>query len=133
MYKSPSLTVDGIVKLSEGIVLIKRKNTPFKGLWALPGGFVDYGEKVENALLREMKEEISIKVKIEKMLGVYSDPERDPRGHTVSIVYICETLEKSRNIKAADDAAEVLITPKPLKYNLAFDHEKILKDFFELE
>ena len=103
MFKNPALTVDGIVETEKGIVLIRRKNEPYKGCWALPGGFVDYGEEVENALLREMKEEISVDVSIRTLLGVWSKPGRDPRGHTVSLVYICQYNGDIDNIIAADD------------------------------
>ncbi len=129
-YRNPALTVDGIIETSEGIVLIKRKNDPFKGCWALPGGFVDYGERVEDALVREMKEELSVDVVINKMLGVYSEPDRDPRGHTVSVVYIASLIDEKQKIKAADDAAEYISTFKPLEERLAFDHKRILEDYF---
>ena len=94
MIKTPFLAVDGIIKLYDenenfkGIVLIERLNKPF-GL-AIPGGFVDIGETVEDAVVREMKEETSLEISIESLLGVYSDPKRDDRFHTVSVVYICK-------------------------------------------
>ncbi|MFW5782570.1 MAG: NUDIX domain-containing protein [Candidatus Muiribacteriaceae bacterium] len=131
MYKNPALTVDGIIETEKGIVLIERKNEPYKGGLALPGGFVDYGETVENALVREMKEEISIDVRIRCLLGVYSDPGRDPRGHTVSVVYIASPAESVSNIKAADDAANVVFTENPLSFRLAFDHEHIIRDYLK--
>ena len=129
--KTPYLTTDGIVEIYQenkflGIVLIKRKNPPFG--FALPGGFVDIGECVEDACIREMNEELNLNVKIVKLLGVYSDPKRDPRFHTASVVYIC----KANNLpKAGDDAKETLIVD-PKKFNLdllAFDHKKIIKDY----
>ena len=83
-YKSPKLTVDAIITKNDKILLIKRRRKPFKDFWALPGGFVNYGEKVEDAVIREVLEETNLECKIEKLLGVYSDPNRDPRGHTVS-------------------------------------------------
>ena len=89
-YKSPKLTVDGILLKKGEILLIKRKNPPFKNSWALPGGFVEYGEKTEDAVLREFFEETGLKTTIKKLIGVYSDPDRDPRGHTVSIIYLIE-------------------------------------------
>ena len=130
--KTPYLTTDGIVEIYndtnefEGIVLIKRKNPPFG--WALPGGFVDVGERVEEACIREMKEEISLDVTIESLLGVYSDPNRDERFHTVSVVYICKAYGIP---KAADDAKEVaIIKPQEIKLDqLAFDHAKIVQDY----
>ena len=131
MYKNPALTVDGIVETSRGIVLIRRKNPPYQGCWALPGGFVDYGEKVEHALYREMLEEISVKVEIKKLLGVYSEPGRDPRGHTVSLVYVCDYNGDTAQVKAADDALEVLITQNPLEHELAFDHREIIIQYLD--
>lgn len=129
--KTPYLAVDGIIKIFEednflGIVLIKRKNPPF-GL-ALPGGFVEVGEKVEDALKREMKEETSLEVKIEKLLGVYSDPKRDPRFHTASCVFVCSAKGYP---KASDDAKEAYIYKlEEIPFEkLVFDHKKILKDF----
>ena len=131
MYKNPALTVDGIVETELGIVLIKRKNEPFKDCWALPGGFVDYGENVENALMREMKEEISIDVNIKALLGVWSEPDRDPRGHTVSIVYIADFKGDINEIKASDDAKDIKITNNPLEFELAFDHARIIGDYYK--
>jgi len=130
--KTPYVAVDGIIQLFDknddfkGIVLIERKNPPF-GL-AIPGGFVDVGEKVEDALLREMKEETSLEVEIIKLLGVYSDPKRDPRFHTVSVVFICKAYGIP---KASSDAKEVKIYKlEEIPYDrLVFDHEKILKDY----
>ena len=129
--KTPLLTVDGIIKIYnndkfEGIVLIKRKNPPL-GL-ALPGGFVDIGESVENALKREMREETMLDVKIQKLLGVYSDPKRDPRFHTVSCVFVCKA---NRHPKGNDDAKEAYIFKlEELPWDkLVFDHKKILTDF----
>ena len=127
---TPFLTVDGIIKIFnpefEGIVLIKRKNYPLG--FALPGGFVDYGEKVEEALIREMKEETNLDIKIEKLLGIYSSPDRDPRIHTASAVFICKAYGLP---KAGDDAKEAFtfkLEEIPFE-KLVFDHSKILKDF----
>jgi 8-oxo-dGTP diphosphatase len=127
---TPLLTVDGIIKIFnpdfQGIVLIKRKNPPLG--YALPGGFVDYGEKVEDALIREMKEETNLDVKIEKLLGIYSNPKRDPRMHTASAVFVCRAEDLP---KAGDDAKEtMLIKLEEIPWNkLVFDHAQILKDF----
>lgn len=131
MIKTPFLAVDGIIKIFEkdrfkGIVLIERKNPPL-GL-ALPGGFVEIGESVEDALKREMKEETTLDVKIERLLGVYSDPKRDPRFHTASCVFVCKA---SGIPKGSDDAKEAFIyrlEDIPFE-KLVFDHKKILNDF----
>ena len=132
--KTPYLTTDGIVEIYDtqeqllGIVLIQRKNTPL-GL-ALPGGFVDVGECVEDAVVREMKEEISLDVEIKNLFGIYSDPKRDARFHTASVVYIC----KAYGIPVgADDAKEAMVIPlEDLELNkLVFDHGDILKDYIK--
>lgn len=127
-YKNPFPTVDIIIEMAEGgVVLIKRKNPPFG--WALPGGFVDYGESLEDAAVREALEETSLVVELQYQLGAYSDPARDPRQHNISVVFVARASGQPR---AADDAGDVGIydrhsIPKPL----AFDHEKILQDYFK--
>ena len=127
---TPFLTVDGIIKIFNpnfsGIVLIKRKNPPFG--FALPGGFVDYGERVEEALIREMKEETNLNVNIEKLQGIYSDPNRDPRLHTSSAVFVCKANELP---KAGDDAKEAFVFKlEEIPWDeLVFDHKEILEDF----
>ena len=112
-------------------ILIKRKNDPFKDYWALPGGFVDYGETTEHAAIREAKEETSIDVKLEKLFNVYSDPDRDPRRHTVSIVYLAHG--NFDDAKADDDAKDIDIFSFDVleEKKLAFDHETILRDVKE--
>lgn len=127
--KKPMIAVDGIIVMNEKIVLVKRKNPPFENCFALPGGFVEYGEKTENAILREIKEETNLNCKVKKILGVYSDKERDPRWHVISIVYELEVL--NGKIKAKDDAKEVKFFPLNKLPELAFDHEKILKDYLK--
>ena len=132
--KTPYLTTDGIVEIYNssqeflGIVLIKRKYPPL-GL-ALPGGFVDIGEKVEDACLREMKEEISLDVEIQELLGVYSDPKRDKRFHTVSLVYVCKAYSLPLG---ADDAKEAMVVKlKDIQLDqLVFDHAEILRDYIK--
>jgi len=130
--KTPYLTTDGIVEIYnsanefQGIVLIQRKYEPL-GL-ALPGGFVDVGESVEDAVRREMKEEISLDVQIKELLGVYSEPDRDKRFHTASVVYVCSACGEP---KAADDAKEAHVYKlEDIELDkLVFDHAKIINDY----
>jgi 8-oxo-dGTP diphosphatase len=127
--KHPFLTVDAVILCdNDSIILIKRKNSPYKGFWALPGGFVEYGETVESAVLREVTEETGLSVDLNEISGVYSDPNRDPRGHVITI---CFTAAKTGgNLKADTDAMEVhcLKLDDIFKLNLAFDHKKIIID-----
>jgi len=131
-YKNPVPTVDIIIEIKredsqQGIVLIKRKNPPYG--WALPGGFVDYGESLEEAAVREAKEETSLDVQLKGQLHTYSDPKRDPRQHTISTVYVAKASGKP---KAQDDAVEIgVFTKEEINFPLAFDHQKILTDYFE--
>lgn len=124
--KCPLLTVDAVIAKDGGFVLIRRKNEPFKGCWALPGGFVERGETVEDATRREAREETGLDIELLALLGVYSDPKRDPRGHTVSIVYIAKPV--GGELQAADDAAEAGIFRPEDDPDLAFDHAVILND-----
>ena len=128
-YKIPSLTTDiFIFDENTNFILIKRKNDPYKNCWALPGGFVEYGESVESAAIREAKEETHIDVKLLDLVNVYSKPDRDPRGHTVTITY---TANGNMDDKKADsDACEIGIFSIDDLDNieLAFDHSKIIKD-----
>lgn len=126
-YKNPIPTVDIIISVEgQGIALVRRKHYPFG--WALPGGFVDYGETVEEAAIREAREETSLAIESLRQFRVYSDPARDPRQHTISVVF---TATATGIPRAADDAAAVgVFTPDTLPSPLAFDHEKILADYF---
>lgn len=120
------LTVDCIIDLDGEVVLIERKNPPFG--WAIPGGFVDEGETVEEAVGREMKEETNLKLVNLKQFHVYSDPERDPRGHTVTVVF---TAKGEGELRAQDDAKNIgLFSKENLPHNIVFDHRKILMDYF---
>ncbi|WP_456472696.1 NUDIX domain-containing protein [Methanocaldococcus sp.] len=130
LYLIPSLTVDGIIYDNGRILLIKRKKEPFKDYYALPGGFVECGETVEEAIIREIKEETNLDVEIEKLLNVYSHPNRDPRGHTVSIVYILKVVGGS--LKAGDDAKDAKFFNLDELPKLAFDHKKIIEDFIRV-
>lgn len=126
-YRNPVPTVDIIIEIGQqGIVLIQRKNFP--NGWALPGGFVDYGETVEQAAAREALEETSLRVESLTQFGVYSDPNRDPRQHTISVVF---TAQSTGIPAAADDAVGVgVFTKNKLPSPLAFDHDRILADYF---
>jgi 8-oxo-dGTP diphosphatase len=122
---TPKLTVDALIILSGKIVLVKRKKPPYKGDYALPGGFVEIGETTEEAVMREVLEETGLSIKIVKLLGVYSDPSRDPRGHTVSVCY----LATGEGMPMADsDAEDVGLFDHNDLPELAFDHDLIVKD-----
>ncbi len=127
--QTPPLAVDIVIELLDRpgrpIVLIERKHEPLG--WALPGGFVDVGERVEEAAVREAAEETNLGVTLDALLGVYSGPDRDPRGHTVSIVYIAQAKGQPT---AMDDAAALKVyTLDQLPSQLAFDHAQILSDY----
>ena len=126
-YQKPALTVDIIIALEEGIVLIERKNEPYKGHWSIPGGFVEYGEEVEDAAVREAMEETGLEVELSGLVGVYSEPGRDPRGHTVSVCFSAEKI--GGELSADTDASDVKVFNEVPWNNLAFDHDKILKDY----
>lgn len=124
--RNPAPTVDIIIELEGGrIVLIKRKNPP-PG-WALPGGFVDYGESAEAAAVREAREETGLSVELIEQFHTYSDPDRDPRQHTISVVFIARAEGEPRG---ADDATEARgFDPDQLPEQVAFDHRKIVSDY----
>jgi 8-oxo-dGTP diphosphatase len=124
-YRNPFPTVDIIIEMESGIVLIDRRNEPFG--WALPGGFVDYGESLESAAVREAREETSLEISNLRLLGCYSDPDRDDRMHTISTVYIAT----GRGIpRAADDARNLAVFRLDLlPEKLCFDHARILADY----
>ncbi len=126
-HRNPLVTVDIIIEINDDIILIERANPPFG--WALPGGFVDYGESLESSALREAKEETSLDVKLIEQFHTYSDPNRDPRHHTVTTVFI----GKADGIpKAADDAKNLgIFTENNLPHPIAFDHENIINDYFQ--
>jgi len=125
-YRNPVPTVDIIISYQGGIVLIERKNPP-PG-WALPGGFVDYGESLETAAVREALEETSLEVELTGQFHTYSDPARDPRQHTISTVF---TALGRGIMKAGDDAGKALVYGSDnLPEKIAFDHRQIIKDYF---
>lgn len=124
--RNPVPTVDVIVRYMDGIILIERKNRPYG--WALPGGFVDYGETLEHAAVREAREETGLEVRLLRQFHTYSDPARDPRQHTISTVFEAEAEGRA---EAGDDAAKVgVFSAGSLPEDLAFDHRQILKDYF---
>ncbi len=129
-YRNPTPTVDIIIELidrpNRPILLIERKNPPLG--WAIPGGFVDYGESVETAAKREAQEETGLEVELIEQFYVYSDPNRDPRQHTLSVVFLATATGEPQ---AADDAKTVRIfEPWQIPQNLCFDHDRILKDYY---
>ena len=124
--ETPKIMVDVVVPSEEGrILLIRRGTDPYEGYWALPGGFVEVGETLEAAAAREAEEETGLEVEIVRLVGVYSHPDRDPRGHNVSAAYLARIREGEPS--AATDAAEVSFLD-PSTVELAFDHEKIIAD-----
>ena len=126
MIKTPFVTVDIIINYQGGIVLIERKNEPHG--WALPGGFVDVGESIEQAAIREAKEETSLDVQLSEQFYAYSDPKRDPRFHTVSMVFIGFGTGK---LQGADDAREAeVFTQENLPDAIVFDHRQVINDYF---
>lgn len=131
MYKNPAPTVDIIIELIDRphrpIILIERHNPPLG--WAIPGGFIDYGEPVEIAAKREAEEEIGLKIELIEQFLVYSDPNRDPRQHTISIVFLASATGQPI---AGDDAKGVgIFEPWSIPKNLCFDHDKILHDYLQ--
>ena len=130
-YKNPIPTVDVILQKGSEVLLIKRKNAPFKDHLALPGGFVNQGEQVETAALREVSEETSLEIEPVDILGVYSDPKRDPRRHILTVVFIGIILKGVPNPK--DDSSEIqwIQLDDIQKKDLAFDHNQILSDYIQ--
>ncbi|MFH1101527.1 MAG: NUDIX hydrolase [Methanobacteriota archaeon] len=122
----PRVTVDGFIYESNRVLLIRRKNPPFQGRWALPGGFIEYGETTEEAVVREVLEETGLKTRVKKVLGVYSDPKRDPRGHTITVVYLLEQINGT--LTSGDDAGDVKFFNIDDLPELSFDHATIIND-----
>ena len=124
--KTPLLTVDIIIRYQEGIVLIERKNPPHG--WALPGGFVDVGESLEDAVIREAKEETSLYIQLIEQFHAYSDPHRDPRFHTATVVFIADG---EGSLRGRDDAKRAnVFSELSLPFDIVFDHKEIITDYF---
>ncbi len=126
-WRKPSVTADGIIVRDGKVALIRRGNEPFKGSHALPGGFVEYGERLEDCVVREVLEETGLRTKVVRLVGVYSAPGRDPRGHFVTAVY--ELRPTGGHLKAGDDASSAEWVPLDGLPEMAFDHGDILADF----
>jgi 8-oxo-dGTP diphosphatase len=126
--KLPRVTVDAFVEDGRGrLLLVRRGRPPFRGRWALPGGFCEWGETTEECCAREMLEETGVTVRVEKLLGVYSDPKRDPRGHTVTVLYAARPVRGEA--KGSDDAAEArwFTREEIRRLAFAFDHGEIIR------
>jgi len=123
--ETPKLMVDVVILSEAGVVLVRRGSEPYEGQWALPGGFVEVGETVKQAAVREAAEETGLAVEVSRLVGVYSEPDRDPRGHNVSVAFLARVL--SGQMQAASDAAEVDVLD-PGSVELAFDHARIISD-----
>ena len=134
-FPRANVTADIVILDSDGrILLIRRKNPPFQGGWALPGGFLDVGhETLERCAIREAKEETGLHIELDRLLGVWSHPQRDPRGHTVTAAYLAKPIPRARaeNARGMDDAAEArwfdLKSPEFASIDLAFDHAEIIE------
>ncbi len=135
--RHPALTVDGVVLLrrpathprgSCDVLLVQRRHGPFQGKWSLPGGFVEYGEDLATAVQRETAEETGLDGLLFRQFRTYGDPERDPRGHTVSVVYIAEIVGEAPQVQGGDDASQAAWFPVTDLPELAFDHLEILHD-----
>lgn len=130
-YENPIPTIDAIIEKDDRIVLVKRKNKPFEGRLALPGGFVELGETVERASIREAEEETGLKIKLKEILGAYSHPKRNPLLHTLAVVFVADPVGgKLRAGSEVEEARWFNLNEISFK-SLAFDHAKILKDYIK--
>jgi len=122
----PLLTIDGVIFMGGKVLLLKRSIKPYRGYWTLPGGHVRFGETVNEAVHREIKEETGLDVKINKMVGIYSDPKRDPRGHLITIAYLLKPI--GGEMKPDEEEASDMRFFRNLPKNIGFDHRKIIID-----
>lgn len=127
-FRNPAVTVDAIIEKDNGIVLIQRGREPFKGMWALPGGHLDYGESLEKAAAREVMEETGLVVEACTQVKAYSEPGRDPRGHYVSMVF---AVKATGALKAGDDAAKIAVYSFDELPPLAFNHAEMIRHYLE--
>lgn len=127
--KTPLLAADAVILFQDGIVLIRRNNPPYQGCYALPGGFVEIGETVEEAAIREAWEETGLDINLLGLVGVYSDPARDPRGHVVSVAFLARG---SGRLQSGSDARSAEVFPPEELTRLSFDHEQIISDALHL-
>src|SRR5437870_3268219 len=123
--KHPAVTVDGLVLVDERLVVVRRRNDPFRGMPALPGGFVELGETTLEAVVREVRDETGLETKVLRLVGVFSDPGRDPRGHTVTIGYALEAV--GRRLKPGSGAAAIVLVDPDDPPRMAFDHNEIVR------
>ncbi len=125
--KHPWVTADGLVLVDGKLVLVVRRNPPFQGKFALPGGFVELGETTEQTVVRELREETGLETRVLRLVGVYSDPARDPRGHTVAVAY---ALERTGGVlRAGDDARDIALVDAERLPPMAFDHARMVADW----
>ena len=125
-YRNPALAADAVIPDGNGIVFVRRATEPFKGRWAPPGGFVEYGERVEDAAKREVREETGLEIGIVRLIGVYSDPKRDPRKHVVTVSFLAKKVGGS--MRPSGETSEVRVLSSVRESELAFDHAQILRD-----
>ncbi len=125
--RRPWVTVDGLVPQDGRLVAVIRRNPPFQGMPALPGGFVELGETMEAAVVREVREETGLETRVVRLVGVYSDPTRDPRGHTVTAAYLMESI--GGELRASSDAKGIVLLDPDRPPPLAFDHARIVADW----
>lgn len=126
LWRKPSLTCDGLLVREGKVLLVKRGKEPFRGCYALPGGFVEYGEKAEDCVVREVREETGLETEVLRLMGAYSEMGRDPRGHLVTLLYLLR--EKGGALKAGDDAEAAGFFDRSSLPCMAFDHERMIED-----